>query len=395
MQPSGIVSIVISENPVTLFRDGFMDNLILGKGSAWADNSYSHEIRAMGGFWKCSFDLMPNQLGIGYLMEYLENGLGRHVNSYTTNEGPAWEGFISKLELKYPGGSIVVSLLDMANRVWVRYLSAEGGLLQRSTIQNDTVVQGKFGIKEEVLAGAIISDGNVADQVAATYLADYADPGRSRINVKLSRAAAAQARLKVSCIGYFRTLNWRTYNKVTAHTEQNVNLQIGDIITAVGQFIASADLATNTSQVSQEYDRDDLAGDLILGLARMADASNNRFICGVYEDRLLKYEQSQTLSSEGNIKYKIRIRDNESVIREVVTNRPISPAALRPNNWLRVVDILSGNIRTSTDIKKDPQVTFIESVIFSEPDGLTIPGNRAIQIDNLMAKAGFGGVSQI
>ena len=395
MQPSGIASIVISENPVTSARTGFMDNLILGKKSAWADNSYTHVIRAMGGFWKCSFDLMPNRLGIEYLMEYLENGLLRHVNSYTTNEGPAWEGFISKLELKYPGGSITVSLLDMANKVWVRYLSAEGGLIKRSTVQNDTISQARFGIKEEVLAGAIISDGNVADQLAAAYLAEYADPGRSRINVKLSKMSLAGVRLKVSCSGYFKTLNWRTYNKVTAHTEQNVSLQIGDINTAVGQFIASADLTENTSQVSQEYDRDELAGDLILGLARMADSSNNRFICGVYEDRILKYEQAQGLSSENDIKYKIRIRDNESVIREAKTDRSVSPAALRPNDWLRVVDILSGNIRTSTDIKKDPQVTFIESVTFSEPDGLTIPGNRAVQIDNLMAKAGFGGVSQI
>ena len=395
MQPSGIASIIISENPVTLARTGFKDNLILGKNSAWADNSYTHEIRAMGGFWKCKFDIMPNRLGIGYLMEYLENGLGRDVRTYTANEGSAWAGLISKLELKYPGGSIVVSLLDMANRVWVRYLSAEGGLIKKSTTQNDTASQTKFGIKEEVLMGAIISDGNVADQLAAAYLAEYADPGRSRINVKLSRVSMSGVRLRVSCIGYFRTLNWRTYNKVTAHTEQNVSSQIGDINTAVGQFISSTNIATNTSQVSQEYDRDDLAGDLILGLTRMADSSNNRFICGVYEDRILKYEQSKSLSSEDDIKYKIRIRDNESVIREVETNRAVSPAALRPNDWLRVVDILSGDIRTSTDIKKDPQVTFIESVTFSEPDGLTIPGNRAVQLDNLMAKSGFGGVSQI
>ena len=395
MQPSGIASIIVSENPVTLFRSGFMDNLILGKNSAWADNSYTHEIRAMGGFWKCKFDIMPNRLGIGYLMEYLENGLGRDVRTYTANEDPAWAGLISKLELKYPGGSIVVSLLDMANRTWVRYLSAEGGLIKKSTTQNDTASQTKFGIKEEVLMGAIISDGNVADQLAAAYLAEYADPGRSRMNIKLSRVSMSGVRLKVSCLGYFRTLNWRTYNKVTAHTEQNVSLQIGDINTAIGQFIASADLTENTSQVSQEYDRDELAGDLILGLTRMADASNNRFICGVYEDRILKYEQAQGLSSESDIKYKIRIRDNESVIREIETNRAVSPAALRPNDWLRVVDVLSGNIRTSTDIKKDPQVTFIESVTFSEPDGLTISGNRAVQIDNLMAKSGFGGVSQI
>ena len=395
MQLSGIASIVISENPVTLARDGFLDNLILGKKSAWVDNSYTHETRAMGGFWKCKFDLMPNRLGIGYLEEYLENGLGRDVKSYTANEGLAWEGFISRLELKYPGGSIIVSLVDMANRTWVRYLTAEGGLLKRSTVQNDTVSQGKFGIKEEVLSGAIISDGNVADQLAAAYLAEYADPGRSRVNIKLSSRDMSGVRLKVSCHGYFRTLDWRTYNKVTAHTEQNVNLQIGDIITAVGQFIASTNLATNTSQVSQEYDRDEPASGLILGLSRMADGSNNRYICGVYKDRILRYEQSQTLSSEDDMKYKIRIRDNKSVVRTVDTNREISPAAVRPNDWVRIVDVLSGNIRTSTDIKKDPQVTFVESIVFNEPDRLTIPGNRAVQIDNLMAKSGFGGVSQI
>lgn len=389
-----IGSIAIAQDPVVGVAT-FSDNLIAGKDSAWAPNSYSHEIRAMGGFWKCRFDILPNKLGIEYLEEYLESGLGRIVTSYLLDGGIAWQGKIVKLSLAIPGSSVVVSLEDMTNKTWVRYLTSEGGLIKRSTVQEDSVSQTRFGIKEVVNSGAIIPSSTIADQVATSYLAEYADPTRTRLTIQLGTRQEQEIKLTVFCEGYFKTLNWRTYNKVTAHALQNVSTQIADINTAVGQFIASTDIETNTTQVSQEYDRDELAGNAILDLARLADSSDNRYIVGVYEGRVLKYEQAKTFTGESETEYNFRMRDKAQVLRERGTDRELSPASIRPNEWLNVLDLFPGRLADNTDLTKDPRITYVESVIYQEPIGLTIPSNRAGQLDNLLAKSGFGGASQI
>ena len=389
-----IGSISITQDPVVGVSK-FQDNLISGSDSAWAPNSYSHEIRAMGGFWKCSFDLLPNKLGIAYLEEYLENGLGRKVSSFLKGGGLAWEGKIIKMTLSIPGSSVSVSLEDMTNKTWVRYLTSEGGLIKRSAVQEDEDSQTIYGIKEVVNSGAIIPSSTIADQVATAYLNEYADPTRTRLSIRLGGDIETEMKLKVVCDGYFKTLNWRTYNLMTEHALQNVNIQIDDIVTAVGQFIASTDLETNAAQVSQEYDRDELAGNAILDLSRLSDSSDKRYIVGVYKDRILKYEQAKTIADKQDIHYSFRMRDKSQVIREVGTGRQLSPAEIRPNNWLNVLDLFPGRLASNTDLSKDPRITYVESVIYQEPIGLTLPAFRAVQLDNLLAKSGFGGVSQI
>jgi len=390
-----IGSISITNDPVVGVSE-FTDNLVAGSDSAWAPNSYGHEIRAMGGFWSAGFDILPNRLGIEYLNEYLLNGLGRKVSAYTQESGAlAFEGKIMRMRLHIHGVSVQVSLENMTNKTWVRYLTSEGGLIKRSTVQEDSGSQTAYGIKEVVNSGAIIPSSTIADQVASAYLKEYSTPTRTRISIEVGRNTDQDISLSVFCHGYFRTLNWRTYNQTALQTLQTVDEQIQDVIDDVGQFINSSNLATNISLVSRVYDRDELAGNIILDLSRLADSSNNRYVVGVYKDRLLKYEQAATLTNEEDIRYTFRMRDNKQVFNRAGTDRELSPAEVRPNNWMRITDIFPGQIIHDTDLSKDPQTTFVESVIFREPIGVSIPSNRAVQVDNLLAKSGFGGASQI
>jgi len=216
---------------------------------------------------------------------------------------------------------------------------------------------------------------------------------RARSTITAGGGSGEAVKLSVSCDGYFRTLTWRTYNLMTTHTEQNLSLQIGDIITAVGQFVDSTDIVENTQQVTQEYDRDDTAYNIITGLVRLGDASQNRHIIGMHNDRKLTYEQVRgtTLS---DVHYNFRIMDNKKVITEAGTGMVLDNAEIAPNNYIRISDIFTGR-SSPADVTCDPQVNYIESVRYQEPHGIILTPDTLSSIDTLFAMATFGGSSPL
>lgn len=389
----GVGAINITENPVGTTATEFEDTLILGTPSQWGTNSYEHEIRTMGGFWNCEFDLLPGKIGLGYLEEYLLNGLGRHVESYSPNGVKIWEGQITRMNFQIPGASMNVSLIDMANKTWVRFLTSEGGLIKRSAEFENAASQARYGIKEKAIQGVIIKDTGVADNLAQLYLNTYVNAIRPRPTVSPSGSAGDRIKLTVFCDGYIKTLMWRVYNLVTQHTDQNLSIQIQDIITAVGQFVASTSIVTNTQQVSQEYDRDDTAFDIIMGLVRLADSSQNRHIAGMFENRKFTYEQVRA-TALADVKYNFRIRSNKKRIFESGTGREIPFSEIRPNNYIRLSDVFTGT-PGKANISDDPQVTYIDSVTFKEPIGLRILPDSISSTDTLFALSTFGGSSPL
>jgi len=377
-------SITIKESPVIGSVD-FNDNLEAGD---WVRDSYEHEIRSIGGFWRAQFELQPDRLGLGYLEEYMENGVGRNVDAYDSNGLLVWQGYIDRLKLELPGVDIVVTLDNMANRVWVRFLSTAGGATNRSTKANDTESQNRFGTKEQTLAGNIISVSAAADQAAEANLSQYADPRQSETGIR-STIGEREPRLKIFCKGYYHTLNWRTYNQTATTGDQNINVQIQDIINDMGEFIDDTDLVTNTTQVTQYHDDDEFAGDIIQRITNLADSSNNRHIIGVYEDRELRYEQMIDIDSSAsdiiNIKYGFQTKNNVQLIKELATGRIIPPSQIRPNNWLKVEDLSGSKIPLSITPSKDTQNTFVESVIYREPFTVMIHGYQASQAESVLA----------
>ncbi len=376
-----IGSIVVKDNPI-LDTDTYLDNII--PNGNLIPNSYNHEIRAIGGYWNSGFSLIQKQKE--YLQDYLYNGLGRLVQSYSETGVLVWEGLITKMILRTTDKILAVSLDNMVNRVWARHLVATDAHLTKSTIKNNTDSQNRYGIKEKVLQGEVATL-SLANQAAQAYLDIYANPRKPAI----SHTGTGQIRLDVFCSGYFTTLDWQRYNQTAIQGVQNANLEIQAIIDVGGQYVSSTQLEKNTTQISREYDRDVSSGGAITAIARAGDANNKRYIVGMYENRILVYEQVLDVDTSPElIKYAAR---GKSII-ELGTGRKLEASEIRPNNWIKSEDVYGSQIPRSATTTQDPRLSFVEQVQYRDPNIVTVFDNKALQLNNKQARSAFAGVVQ-
>lgn len=364
-----IGSIVIKNNPIGTATN-FSESI--SKGFA----GYTHSNRAIGGHYKCSFNLYNN------LEDYLYNGLMRKVNSYSEDGGLAWEGYISKMELFLNDKVLTVSIDSMSNRIWVRYTEATDGLVTPSTVAEDTDSQDLYGIKESVLIGGTLSS-TVADQVAQNKVNTYAYPRKPFSKLKAGRG---NPYMKVTCSGYFSTLDWIRYNQTAAQGTQLSHLQIADIITSAGQYVDSSQLATGDSVVSKEYDRDDRAGEAISAIARASDSNNERYLVGMRGGRVFKYEKVTDIDTSPElIDYGYRVRSGKAEVSELGSGRVIDLSMVRAGKWVKAEDAYGSSVSGVTPLK-DPRNSFAETVTYTYPDTINIDSNRASQLNNLVTE---------
>jgi len=401
-----IGSIVLQRNPVITIGKNIERSFARGQWS-----NYRHEIRAMGGYWSCHFTISGTVEELRYL---LRAGLGAHVQTFSIDGIKAWEGFVNSFTLNFYDTRLRYSLDSMANRSWARYLSVAGsedvgataqdydaeqvarlevelsggGSFSRSTKQNETDSQAKYGIKEHVLSGGVLGSA-VADDLAQNYINNYAFP-RPTIEFAGQNTDPRIATLEFECLGYFHTLYWRRYNQTASAGNENASVQIDAVITDVGQFINSTDVTTNTLQVPKEHDIDRKAADIILDVTRLGDSSNNRFLVGVYDDRKLIYEQQG--DTTGSVDYHRRL-NNKTIFNQGQV--PMLPTAVRPNKWLRVEGVFPFRVSDYSDLRNDPSVVFVEAVRYDETRGLELIGARNNLIDMMLARAAMANVSNL
>lgn len=403
----GIGSIVIDNNPLlSATVDTYRRTLMPGE---WKEGSYYHEIKAMGGFWLSSFQIIgPRTI----IEEWLESGLGRRVRSFLPDGRLAWEGYVNTIRLETAGLTYEVSLDRMSNRVWTSYISSApsqevGSTVQindpealarlllfgetnktRGTVYNNTVSQGKYGIKEIVLSGGEMS-ATIANQTAQAYLALAYDPIRGQMRIQGGSDRAEPVKLTIECQGYMRTLGWRTYNHTGGSTAQVAAL-IATIVSAVGAFIASTAIDANTSAVAEDYNTDRFAESILLDLARVGDASFNRYVLGVYNDRKLIYKQAAS-AALSNIFY--TINQNGSITDP--QNRRVNLAEIRPDKWLREGRVFGKRLRLPATLYEDLSAAYVESVTYREPDNITIIGNKGNQLDAVLSQLTLNGLGAI
>lgn len=247
--------------------------------------------RSEGGYHRASFSLRgPYE----FMAAFMEDGLGREIRIIDNDGSVLWEGFIHDMELDVGSAVYRVDLTDMANAVWVRYRVRGSSTTERSVVQTNAASISKFGRKEFILSGGELESTDIANDIALQYLNLHEWPQPAPVRIDPDKELSEYPNLNIGGHGWFDTLNWCTYNQTASTDSQGAGLQITDVIadTDVGQFVAVTDIKTNAVQVSKEYDADRRGGDIVKDIARIGDASANRYTVYMTNGRKLIYEQA-------------------------------------------------------------------------------------------------------
>jgi hypothetical protein len=176
-------------------------------------NAWRHSIRAVGGYWDGAFSIRGGSLE---MEDWVQNGLGRHIEVKDEALAIVWEGFVNKVTITAGPLSIVIGpLMEAYNRVAVTYSTiSEGEFGTRETTDRvDNVdAQEKYGIIEKRVS---LSGSNTfqAEAIRDTFLEENAWP---RVSHDLA-AVGHEPNIVVECLGYVRWLESTIYEQ-TAET---------------------------------------------------------------------------------------------------------------------------------------------------------------------------------
>lgn len=362
------------------------------EGTAIDFSSYSHELRAIGGFYKAKLTLDENQFQID---EWIERGIGRHIDIYNPELEIIFEGFVNKLSVTI--GTLQYSigpLISIANRIKARYTPVDTtvdppvrGAQTETATSSNTDSQALYGIIDGVLN---VNDANQteAEQVRDTILNDVsrAFPATSR----KSSLSGGQSSLTLDILGYWHWLGTYIYNN-SATGQVNLSDKIIAILAAEPNGIFSTntnEITSNTTQVQDGEDKDKEAITLLKQLNSLGDASFNRYNMGFYQDRKFRYEVAPS-----EVEYHQRITGNEGITTPIGSK--VEPWNVKPAKWLFYPDFLVGRHPpiTASTLRSDPRAGFIESVKFSLPDTLDINGDKLDESDVLLERIGLKGTS--
>lgn len=354
----------------------------------WQDqiSSWSHEIRAFGGYWEASASQAAT---LEQAEEWLENGLGRHVEIYDDTLSLVWEGFVDSVGIEVAGLQMSRGpLVDIANKVKLIYSTidtTDGGFGARAetSYAENTTSQGLYGELVKILSSGGVAQGE-AEQLRDTFLAENAYPITT---TRLALGGASDSvRVSISLKGYCRL--FETYPFASATTgQQNLSARLSAIIDddPNSYFSSSnADITTNTVQVGAWENDDPTAWDSLKSLVAMGDASENRYLFGVYGGRKIVYEAAPT-----TVEYVREIRSGGDL--RTPQGLIVPPWRVSPGKWVRFTDLLIG--RSSTAFRQDPRLMFIERVVYSMPRGLQLDGSRLSTVDQRLARLGLSGLA--
>jgi hypothetical protein len=374
---------IIVESPLIATNRNFVENV------SYLTTDYSHELRAIGGYWSARFGLSASQSRID---DWIQNGIGRHIEVFDHALVNIFEGFVTSVSATL--GPLVFRigpLLDMGNRIKVVYSTVDTsttppttGVRAVTALANDTDSQTLYGIIEKILSvgGATATD---AGQIRDTWLLEHAELATSRQSSLSSRAP----KLDIEVLGYWHWLKAFSYSETTSG-DQDLDAKMQAVISGDPNSIFSTDFSridSNTLQVPQYDDDDRIAEVIIKELNSRGDSSDNRYNVGVYAGRQFIYEQAPA-----EIEYEQRIRGNTGVTDRL--GGRVEPWNVLPAKWIFYPDFLIGRNPpvTAATLKTDPRAGFVETVKYTFPNQVSINGGKFGQFDQQLAKLGLAGV---
>lgn len=381
------LSITASDPLVKTDRSALSRNL-----SASKITSYSHELRREGGYYSATIALSDDEEDIN---DWLQNGIGRHIEVYNQSNVIVFEGFVDKINLRQGEDTFSIGpLVDVGNRRSVTYSTVDtstnpptvGARVTTATADNATSTE-KYGIWHKIASinGATSTD---ATQLRDQYVNDplRAFPATDPINLTVGRGGSFNMTLNI--LGYWHWLKAYYYDN-SASGDINLSQKIQDVLGADPNGIFSTDyskITANTTQVADYASGGQTAETILKDLNSRGDSSDNPYSIGFYADRRLVYAVIPT-----DRKYSKR---RGKPVKDQLQGA-IKPWDVTPAEWIFRPDFLVGRHPpiTSETLGTDPRAGLIEVVKYSTPYGLTINGQKLSQLDQVLAKRGIGGAS--
>jgi hypothetical protein len=349
-------------------------------------DAYQHTIAALGGYESASFSINDR---LDKLEDWLDR-LGYHVEVYSPDLVLIWEGFINRISLNLGGLAVVRgNLTDIGNRVECIYSTVDTtttpptvGMRARTDTVNDPTSQGRYGIIQKILSVGGATQVT-AEQIRDTWLNENAEPETSQSY----SSGGGQTNVTVDCVGYYKFLDLYAYNQTANTGTLNVSTAIQNAIAANLNALFSTDytlITANTLQTQRYVNDDDTAWGYIKYLTSQGDASDNRYLFGIYAGRRAVYEVQPTDTA-----YLQRITDNRQDV-ETPTGQIVKPWDVLPGRWLLYPDFLVGRI-TPANKRDDSRYEFIERVTYTAPWALSHTGSKVSTLPQKLAKLGLGG----
>lgn len=324
-----------------------------------------------GGFLSATLDLACNQV---VAWDLLSNRLGTRVvivNPHAANSDMiVWEGLIHGVTLDDGKSTINRSMANVYNRITVTYSTitydASGnavfGTQQSTAVANDTASQALYGIRalNYAIGGADPAD---ATALRNTLMSKYSTPLTMQQSAKRGGGGdPSQVRVTLECAGIYETLDKRFYVSATT-ANANIDVVVKAALTSVAQFASSdqTNVAANTQQRSQYSNGNVTAQTLLDGLSALGGPNNRRYYFGFYEQGKPYYVEEPTA-----VAYRARRLDPSEAIYDANTGAIVPPWLVRPNNIIRIDDLVPDAITYSTALA-DPRAFLIGEVRFTAP----------------------------
>lgn len=353
---------------------------------------WTHTTSVDGGYISASLnmaDTRPN------LADWIEYGLGRHVEVFNESAQIVWEGFVNSMSVRY--GPLTFQrgpLMGVANRVWATYSPVDystepptKGSTQPTIIVDSTASKLKWGIFEEVINAGECTDAE-AEYYRDSFIYENSNPKQSK---DIAYGDSAEYSVSLELMGYKEFLN-RYYYTSSSFALTTASAKILQVIQASPNtklFDGSgAGIETNALLVPEgTADENNTALNVIQGIRALGDVNDQRWLFGIYAGRRPHYTPKET-----TVSYLQRLADPNQQVRDL-SGRKLAPWNVMPGKWLMLEDFLPGKPVNSADLRNDPRALYIEEVTFTHPWGLQIRGGGGDgKLAQFVAKLGLRGI---
>jgi len=350
--------------------------------------SYTHSISASMGFDTMA---MTSSGDLAYVSDWIEKGLGNHVEVKNMVGSIIWEGFVNNVSVNVGGLTVSIGpLMDVVNRARIVYKTVDygvtppqGGATVRGEWDDSDDSQERFGVLEGVITGGEGQPDEMS-RLLGSVVAHTAWPETTQ---NFSLGAAIDMRVTVSCLGYSHFMNKYHYYETSVAGDENISTKLSSVLDTDPNNIFSqynAEIDTNTSQVHKYESDDKTAMTVIKELLTLGDSAYNRYTFGVYEGRIARYR---------------KVVDEPTYFQNLETGLTIDrsgvrthPWEIRPAVWMLMTDFMPARPMNAANFKSDPRYIFIESVTYNAPYAFTVSGGRVSKFKQRIDRLGLGGI---